>query len=158
MPYASAADIHREFPGTLIPATDSTNNSVDDVALAAWLDEASALIDSQLSSVYQLPIIGTQSLLILKTICINLVAWRFAKVTDEKNDLPLPGANQPWGAVVPQTPNVMQGKKEAMAQLVAIQGGQLTLPDSTQLVGLSSYTVDTFGAGPKFRVDAPSQW
>lgn len=135
MAYATSDDIKREFPGVVIPATSA--NAADVTDLEAWIAEADAEVNAKLSGLYEVPITGTQALLVIKSIVIGLVAWRFAKSTNMKNELPVPAGT----GFVPQSPNVSQAKATAFARLMAIQQGREQLIDAVQKTGPASATV-----------------
>lgn len=154
--YALASDIHKEFPGTIIP-TLATDNKVGDDTLTQWISEASAEVDGKLSGRYTVPLTGSNALLVVKTIVIAFVAWRFAKATNMKNEQALPV--QAFGGAayqVPQAPNVSQAKASAFARLMGIAEGSERLLDAVELPGVWSQAVAE-DYGPKFKMDR-AQW
>ncbi len=73
MSYCEIDDITREFAGVDFSASGAKVTEED---VENWIEEADAYIDSKLASVYTVPITGTQSLLVIKTISILIVSDR----------------------------------------------------------------------------------
>lgn len=143
------------MPGTTFPAADD-GTGVGDDTVALWIAEADAEVNGKLAGRYTLPITGTESLLIMKSIVIALVVWRIAKALDQKNERTLPtgGFGQPV-MMAQQAPNVSQAKTTAFARLMGIAQGTERLRDAVEIAGIYDVGVAT-NIEPLFTRDTPA--
>lgn len=80
MAYSELADIEAEFKGIEFTLDSPvTDNEVDD-----FIDQSDAFIDAKIGLKYVVPITGTSSLLILKTISVWLTADRISQILEVK--------------------------------------------------------------------------
>ena len=145
MSYVDVAGITSEFKNIDFTATGAVL-STDEVT--QFILETSAVIDSRLSSRYVTPITGTISLLIVRKICIDFVAFRVAKILNLKKSLPLPEK------LIVQELNEGSAYVESRNMLDSLQNGSVTLPDAVRVAttetGLSSYNT-TNSITPTFK-------
>lgn len=80
MSYATEAEISSEFKNVEFSAT----TSVKTAEVTRFLAEASALIDAKVGMRYVTPVTNASDLLILKTICIDIVTARIKRILDVK--------------------------------------------------------------------------
>lgn len=123
MSYASISEIQSEFRSLNLSATTSV--STDEVT--RFLEEADALINSFLEGRYSTPITGTNALLVIKQIEIDLVTSRISKVLKIK---------QPNLALREDTKQgITDGSltNKAMRMLKMLQNGDMTLSDATAI-------------------------
>lgn len=149
MPYATSTDISSEFKG--IDFGSATTVTAAEVA--QFIEQEEAVINAAVSNRYEIPITGTGSLKILKSISIAYVAWRVAEILNLKKDVPFPEK------FVPQTLNKGAKFKLAKERLMAIRDGGMILPDAVELPGghgVSSYNSDN-NICPVFERDK-EQW
>jgi hypothetical protein len=130
MAYATQEEIEGDFKNV----TFTTATSVTTADVARFIDEASALIDAKVGMVYTVPVTGPNALLVLKTICIDLVCPRIKRILDVKT-----GAEE--------TEQGVKGTVEgaAMRRLNDIVARKLLLSDAVSLEageGVSSYAVN----------------
>lgn len=148
MAYATTTEITDEFKKLDILSVDSI---VDSAKVTRFIDEATAEIDTFLSSKYEIPVTGSNALLFLKKICIDLVSFRIVKIISIKK-------------AVPQSKNayqeILEGKfyDEAMDKLKMLAKGELVLPDAVALSSgsIRSYNVKN-NTTPVFKKDE-RQW
>lgn len=74
--YASVAEVGAEFKNTTFTST----SAVKDSQVSAMLDQATAYIDGKVGMRYVLPIVAPGALLVLKGICIDIVAQRLKPI------------------------------------------------------------------------------
>lgn len=97
MAYADQEDIENEIKGIEFSSTSSLTAS----ALSEILEQESAVIDQYLLTQYQLPIINTGALNVLKKICIDFVVFRVEKIlkkSNDSNDTNMPQKNASYSA------------------------------------------------------------
>lgn len=114
---------------------EASGTAIIQSELDDWIDEAGAYIDSYIGSRYALPVTGASTLLLLRGICVDLVAYKVAVTLNLKNDRSLPNGN------VVQELSHSSPYREAIKFLKAIKDGKAALPDEdTELSasGLSS--------------------
>jgi len=72
--YHTLSDVQSRLPSSIatIDAVSEPNAS----QVTAWMDEVEAFVEGQLAIRYQVPITGTQSILIVRDICADLTAYR----------------------------------------------------------------------------------
>lgn len=85
MAYSLEADIQSEFKDIDFADADSKVSSAE---VSAFIVQSDAFIDSKVGLRYEVPITGTESLKILKTISIWLVADRVSKILRIKSNVP----------------------------------------------------------------------
>lgn len=76
MAYCTSTEIQSEFRDI----TFSSSSAVTTADVTSFIDQASAFIDSLLSSQFIVPITGTESLKVIKNICVWLVADRVSNI------------------------------------------------------------------------------
>jgi hypothetical protein len=74
--YCTNTEVASDFKNITFSAT----STVTDTEVDEFIAQESAFIDSMICSVYQVPITGTNSLLLMKKICLHLVADRVRHV------------------------------------------------------------------------------
>jgi len=151
MTYALVSDIQNEIKNIDFanPKSSVLTSSVED-----FLDQADAKINMYLTQ-YVLPITGVESLLILKKIEIDLVAFRVTKIIDLTKSVPIPDST------IPQEITTGTCFRQAMNQLEMLKSNDLVLPD-TDLVPestgiLSFHTEAGNNIQPVFHKEA-QQW
>lgn len=117
MAYASSSDVSSEFKAIVF----DSNSAVTNTEVGTFLDQASALIDGTIGNRYEVPVMGSASLLVLKMICIWLVKSRILSILSVKS---------PQDATK-QEPDGPSLYKQAMDMLKAIKTGALLLTDAT---------------------------
>lgn len=127
MAYSLEADIQSEFKDIDFADADSKVTSAE---VTAFITQADAFIDSKVGLRYDTPVTGVESLKILKTISIWLVADRVSKVLRIKSN-------------VPETETAEKSLRDmALEMLEDISKGLLLLSDATLKSsgsGFSSY-------------------
>ena len=123
MTYATQSDIENELKGVTFTASSQVTAS----AVGDFLEQADAIIDMHLVKRYTTPITGSDSLLIVKKIAIDIVAYRITKILDLKKSVPIPDNNV--------IQNITEGSayRESMKMLIAIRDNKMDLPDETEL-------------------------
>lgn len=128
MAYCINTDVQNEFKSLPVGATGIlTTDKID-----GFIAQADAYIDGRLSTVYQTPITGSNSLLIVKQISIDLVAQRIAHIMEVK------GITPKGDQYIPKN----LGEK-AENRLDMIVEKKILLSDATEVSttgGVSSYT------------------
>lgn len=90
MAYSTLAQVTSEFKG----ATFSSTSPVTDTDVSRFIDEADAEIDSVLAGKYAVPITGTASLVVVRSISIAIAADRVRGILanksgdEKKNQIP----------------------------------------------------------------------
>lgn len=74
--YCTNTEVASDFKNITFSAT----STVTDTEVDEFIAQESAFIDSMICSVYQVPVTGTNALLLLKKICLHLVADRVRHV------------------------------------------------------------------------------
>lgn len=82
MAYSTNSDVVDEFKSL------DTTGKITTAKIDEWISQADAYIDSRISLIYQVPVEGPQSLLVLKEISIGLVAQRISRVLEVKSITP----------------------------------------------------------------------
>jgi len=136
MAYALKTDILNEMKGLALDAT----TSVTGAAVVGFISEADAVIDMHLNKRYTTPVTASASLLVVKKISIDIVAYRVAKILSLKKALPIPNPN------VVQEITEGSSYRESMKMLRAIRDNEMDLPgesltDSTS--SLASFHTET---------------
>jgi phage gp36-like protein len=132
MTYATTTDIQSEFKSLPL----SASSAVTTTEVEKFLEETDAIIDTFLAARYTLPITGTKSLLVLKKIEIDFVAYRVAKILNLKKEVPLPDEN------IIQELNEGAAYRESKKLLDGLFTGKMLLPDEspkTSGSGMSDY-------------------
>ena len=80
MAYCEVTDVQSEFKDI----TFGTSTKVTSTEVTAWIAQADAKINSYLGAKYEVPITGTEALLVVKNICVELVANRARRVLQVK--------------------------------------------------------------------------
>lgn len=129
MSYSTVQDIKDEMKGL------RTDGIVSESQVESWIDQADAYINGRLSKVYATPIVGPNSLKIIKWISIGLVAQRVSRFLDIKSTTIRGDQYIPKDMI-----------KEAKETLDMIVNRELLLSDSEPVTdletGISSYTSD----------------
>jgi hypothetical protein len=128
MAYSLNTDVTNEFK------TIDTSGLVTTTKIDGWIAQADAYIDSRIGLVYEVPVTGVSSLLILKQISIWLVAQRIADIMETKSIVPK--GNQ----LIPKN---LERKAEKKIQMIVDR--ELLLSDATLASshnGVKSYTND----------------
>lgn len=131
MAYSVLTDIESEFKDV----TFSSTTAVTDDDIDGFIDQADAFIDSSISSRYEVPVTGSSSLLVLKTISILLVKARVLSILSVKT--PQDKTKQD-----PDGPTLRQ---QALDMLKAIKNGSLLLTDAVLTStdgGLTSFLIN----------------
>lgn len=129
MAYCTNEDVTNEFK-----SIDTTNGLITTSKIDEWISQADAYINGRLAGIYETPITGANSLLILKTISIGFVAQRIARILQVKSTTPKGDQYIPKDLI-----------KEAKDTLVLIVNKAIILTDATSATtngGVSSYTSD----------------
>jgi phage gp36-like protein len=127
--YHSLSDVQSRLPSSIATIDALTEPNADQVM--AWMDETEAFVDGQLATRYQVPITGTQSLLIVRDICADLTAYRVWQF-------------KAMGVDDPEFRNQAEVlRQRAMEKLQAILEGTMVLPDQPTTKS-SSTPVGTF--------------
>lgn len=131
MAYCTDDEVSSEFKDIVFSAT----SPVTDTEVTEFVSQASAEIDSIISNRYTTPVTGTESLKVLKQICIWLVKARIVGVLRIKNVSDK--SDQDVGS--------LNYRKEALDRLKNIAIGKEILTDaprSNTTGGLTSYLKD----------------
>ncbi len=80
MAYSLYTDVVNEFKNI-----DITNGVITETKINEFISQADAYIDGRIGLIYQTPVTGTNSLLILKKISIGLTAQRIANILELKS-------------------------------------------------------------------------
>ena len=127
--YHSLSDVQSRLPSSIATIDALTEPNADQVT--AWMNETEAFVDGQLATRYQVPITGTQSLLIVRDICADLTAYRVWQF-------------KAMGVDDPEFRNQAEVlRQRAMEKLQALLEGKLILPDQPTTKS-SSTPVGTF--------------
>jgi hypothetical protein len=129
MAYSLNTDVINEFK-----SIDTTNGIITTAKITQWISEADAYIDGRICGIYTTPVTGTNSLLILKTISIGIVAQRIAYILETKSITPKGDQYIPKNLI-----------KEAEDKLKMIVERKLILSDATLATahsGVRSYSSD----------------
>jgi phage gp36-like protein len=127
--YHSLSDVQSRLPSSIATIDALTEPNADQVT--AWMDETEAFVDGQLATRYQVPITGSQSLLIVRDICADLTAYRVWQF-------------KAMGVDDPEFRNQAEVlRQRAMEKLQALLEGKLILPDQPTTKS-SSTPVGTF--------------
>jgi phage gp36-like protein len=132
MTYAVLADIEAELKKVVFTA----NSPINIDAINDFLDQADALINMYIGNRYATPVTAPQSILVLKKIEIDIVVYRYAKITNLKRSVNIPDERP--------IQDITEGSsyKESMKLLAGIRDNIFDLPDSTPVrpsSGLASY-------------------
>lgn len=126
MAYITIDDVQSRLPSSIAEITPSSEPT--DAQVSAWISEVEAFVDSVLSSRYQIPITGPQSLQVVKSICADLVAARVWRMKAA-------GVNDPT-----QLQYAEQLEKHALDKLNQIANGEANLPDQPETMDSSTPT------------------
>lgn len=131
MAYATASDIQNEFKNIDFSVSGS---SVATAEVSEFISQAEGFINAKISNKYLTPVTGSESVKILKNICIWMVTDRVKEILKVKN-------------VTEDTDQgVREGSlyKRAMDMLKEIASGTLPLPDATAVTtsAMKSYASD----------------
>jgi len=72
MAYCSVTEVASEFKDISFDA----DSSITETEIEDFIDQESAFIDAKIAEKYETPVTGTSALLVLKKICIAVVAYR----------------------------------------------------------------------------------
>jgi phage gp36-like protein len=127
--YHSLSDVQSRLPSSIATIDALTEPNADQVT--AWMDEVEAFVEGQLATRYQVPITGTQSILIVRDICTDLTTYRVWQFKS-------------MGVDDPEFRNQAEVlRQRAMEKLQALLEGKLILPDQPTTKS-SSTPVGTF--------------
>lgn len=129
MAYCIYEDITSEFKDLVL----TTDTKVTPAKVTQFISQTDATINGMIGNRYITPVTGTESLLILKLICIKIVSNRVAKIMEVKT--PKDESNQSSVKSLEPTP---------MEMLEAIADGSLILSDATlrdSQNGVGSYAI-----------------
>lgn len=132
MAYAVVSDIESEFKNTTFTAGDS----VTDTEVTQFIAEEEAVINATIANRYEVPITGTEALLVIKKITIKYVAYRIAGILNLKKAVPIPKE------MISQEINEGTAYREAQKMLMAIKDGKIILNDAvarSTVQGIVSY-------------------
>lgn len=151
MTYATQVDIENEFKRI---SFNDTNDVVSSTALAGFLDQTDAFIDMYLEDRYNLPIVSSGALLVLKKIAVDIVVCRVRGIVDLTKSNPFASEN------VKQDSTSTKGCCDNNATLNMIKNGRMKLPgeelkDPTG--GLSSFHAENITIEPVFKKGV-TQW
>ncbi len=141
--YAVYGDIASEFK----QGSFTASSIVTSTQVTQFITEASAYMDGRISNKYSTPITGTASLIILKTICIMIVADRVRKILEVKTGDSNKDSNASKGE---------KGQAEKMLDMIV--KGDLPFLDSTLASsddGSKGYTYDN-SVATSFNVESDS--
>lgn len=127
MAYSTNADVINEFK-----KLDTTNGVITTAKIDEWIEQADAYIDGRIGKLYQVPVTGTKSLLILKEISIGFVAQRVARILEVKSITPKGDQYIPKDLI-----------KKAESRLTMIVNRELILSDASEKSthgGVKSYS------------------
>ncbi|MCK5608285.1 hypothetical protein KAR91_40765 [Candidatus Pacearchaeota archaeon] len=127
MAYSTNADVVKEFK-----SIDTTNGVISDAKIDEYIAQADAYINGRVGLVYETPVTGTNSLLILKEISIGFVAQRIAFILETKSITPTGDQAIPKNLI-----------EQAESRLTMIAEKTLILDDAEEKSsngGVSSYT------------------
>ena len=114
------------------------------------------MINSYIVARYTLPITGTESLAMLKRICIALVAFRVSDIISTKKQQILPNG------MISQDTSGATAYKTAMRQLEALKKGDIGLPDddvSSSSAGNAFFASDNYDESYDHQIDVTEkQW
>ena len=140
--YATAAQVETEFKGV----TFSSSTQPTSTELSTMITEASAEIDARLAVKYTTPITGTNALVVVRSICVQLLKGRVNEIRGIKT-----GGDDDKDYTDPS--------KLARDMLDKLASGKMKLTDATLAAtadGVKSYTY-TNSIEPNFDVEE-SQW
>ena len=72
--YHNLSDVQSRLPSSI--ATIDALSEPNSEQVEAWMEEVEAFVEGQLATRYQVPIVGSQSILIVRDICADLTAYR----------------------------------------------------------------------------------
>jgi len=72
--YHNLSDVQSRLPSAIATIDALSEPSAEQVT--AWMEEVEAFVEGQLATRYQVPITGSQSILIVRDICADLTAYR----------------------------------------------------------------------------------
>lgn len=140
--YHTLDDVKSRLPRQIADITPSSEP--DDQQVNQLMDEVESFVNAQLAGRYQLPVSGSQSLQIVKSICADLVAARVWRMKAA-------GVNDPT-----QLQYAEQLEKSAMERLKALADGTAQLPDQPEAID-SSTPSGTLPIEPIVKIDE-RQW
>jgi len=128
MAYCTYQNVAGEFKGLDVASGILTSTILDD-----WIAQDTAYINAKLKTVYTTPITDADDLLILKKICIGMVAQRVSRFMEVKSISPKGDQYIPRDLI-----------KEAMSTMDEIVNEKLILNSTKAVSGgiVSSYTND----------------
>ena len=149
MSYAIEEQIKSEFKSVTFGAT----SKVTSTEVTRFLEEADALIDSYIGTIYQVPVTASRALVVLRNIEIDIVSTRIAKILRIKTAMKVDVKQE-----------ILDGSslRLAISRLKDIQAGRSTLLDADLIssgAGINSFIEDdnTNSYSPDFDVER-QQW
>jgi hypothetical protein len=137
MAYSALTDIQNEFKSVVFSASSTPTST----AVQGFIAEADQYIDSRIGLRYQVPVTGSKSLIILKSISIGLVAGRVKEIQRVKTASPQLNQDSRDG----------DPAKEAKERLGLIVEGLLLLPDATLVSAANGVSSGALSAGATAR-------
>ncbi len=135
MAYAVAADIISEFKALKLDGS----TSIKTAEVTEFITQEEAAINATIGNRYEVPVVDTESVEIMKKISIACVAYRVAKILNLKKDIPIAEK------LVVQVLNEGSWFKVAKKQLEDIQSGKIVLSGAVALSsnqGVNSYNAE----------------
>lgn len=132
MSYVTFTEIASEFKNL----TFGVSGAVTSDEVVEFIEQEEALVNASVSVRYEVPVVGVESIKILKRIVSSFVAYRVAKILNLKKDVTIPEK------FVAQVLNEGSFYALASKQLESIRIGTLILPDAVTIStgqGVSSY-------------------
>jgi len=124
--YHSLSDVQSRLPSSIATIDALTEPNTEQVT--TWMDQVEAFVDGQLATRYQVPITGSQSVLIVRDICADLTAYRVWQF-------------KAMGIDDPEFRNQAEVlRTRATEKLQAILEGTLILPDQPETSTMPSGT------------------
>lgn len=152
MAYATYTDVQSEFKQIDFTASNSVLSTTE---VAEFITQEEALLDGEVSQIYEIPVTGSQSISMMKMMTILMVKARIVDILAVKVGTSSPEQGSSGDA--------LRTRVEKM--LEKIKKKTLLLPDATLLSstgGIKSYNVDN-DITPLFEREStsdgvPSQW
>lgn len=135
MAYSAYTDVQSEFKNITFDST----SSVTSAEVTEFIAQEEAVINATISNRYEVPITGTAALSVMKSISINYVAYRVAKILNLRKDMPIPEN------FVSQALNEGNAFKQAQKRLFMIRDGDIILNDAVAVSttqGVKSYNAE----------------
>ena len=149
MAYSEVSDIESEFKNI----TFDSNSAIEESEVNLFIAQEDAVIDATISNRYEVPITGSNAIVVMRKISIAYVAYRVAKILNLKKDIPIPKE------MISQSINEASTFRVAKKNLEDIQSGKIVLNDAvarSSEQGVKSYNASN-SIGPLWERDT-KQW